>query len=173
MMTDTIEQYLPLAKWMFDGNFRNSVETIVVSSDNIECKIEIHFMCVDVLDFTIRTPKRGIFLNSFGSYSFCRKIETIEQMAGSLQYLFQRFHAMKFNHCIGIFESISEIEKRTAIELSSGDLHRKPNECCVCKMMTIRKTHCDHTLCVFCHDKLKGKNCPMCRASVDEDEDED
>ena len=169
-MTNSIEQYLPFAKLLFEGK-RNYNHIIEVTYDKIDCDLHIQFMKQqDVIDLTIRTTRCGLFLNNLSSFTFCNHIETIDQMAASLQYLFNRLNAIKFNHCIGKFESIIEIENRTAIELAVGDHKRQHNECCVCNTITVTKTHCGHTLCVLCHDKLKLPNCPMCRTSLQHDD---
>ena len=162
------DQYLPFAKLLFEWE-KNHLIFFKVTCDKIDCFITVIFMNNYVVDFQIRTPKCKLFLNNLGSYGFCNKIETLEQMAGALRDLFERFGAMKFNNCIGRFESISEIEVRTAIELAVGDLYCekcKPDECCVCKTMTVTKTQCGHFICVLCRDQLKRKKCPMCRKKL-------
>ena len=50
------------------------------------------------------------------------------------------------------------------------------DDCCVCHEKTQLKTNCKHTLCALCWNKLKKRECPICRndsLSMYEDECED
>ena len=167
-MTSTIEQYLPFAKHMLGSN--GQIFMVLVTHDNIDCNMEFKFhRCSKTIYCSIRTPKRDLFSNNFGT---CNKIETIEQMADGIMQIFNQFKAMKFNRCIGTFEPIELVQLRNDIELAAGDLLRVMNECCVCLLKTKTATCCGHYLCDICHDNLNKNVCPICRNSLDAADDE-
>jgi hypothetical protein len=46
-------------------------------------------------------------------------------------------------------------------------------ECCVCDDITVLSTNCNHFVCVECSSNLTKPKCPMCRASIYREEEED
>ena len=189
--TPTINDFMPLAKIMLDDkkNKKHSMYPINVTLGNMDCVMRLHLVDINThrvnpnpnfptlvtannrLCCNLLSDKMDIHLlkDALNSSEFCSNIETIEQLAGALMNISQRLQAMKFNYFLGLFESSDDIHRRKAIEIAFR-FCRRGKECCVCNMITRRKTHCDHTLCVLCNDKLKHNTCPMCREDLNQDD---
>lgn len=52
------------------------------------------------------------------------------------------------------------------VRLRSIRLFSVINECCVCYEPTIYNTICKHYLCYTCYDKMKKKECPLCKNNL-------
>ena len=46
-------------------------------------------------------------------------------------------------------------------------------ECCVCNVLTKSNYKCGHTVCILCDSKLTNDKCPLCRADLNDEEEQE
>ena len=88
-----------------------------------------------------------------------------------LFYIYVFVNNFKFDSLFDHFYHKDDIELMKTIRLRSIRLFGNPDsECCVCIEKCITKTECGHILCNKCFSKLPTKTCPMCRTTIDNEE---
>jgi hypothetical protein len=94
---------------------------------------------------------------------------TVEEIADFIKILYNFIVDLKFDKYIGKFidsEDIYTAELMKAKKKVYKDLMVEIHSCSVCQDLTGTKTHCGHSLCIICWEKLKTMVCPICRADI-------
>lgn len=87
-------------------------------------------------------------------------------------------HFIDIVHVRGlVFDDITGAMKVAGTFLSVQETafmtRKDPSECCVCMEPTFQKTKCGHSICRRCTYKLTELICPLCRAEMEEENEDE
>lgn len=101
------------------------------------------------------------------NFIYQHKNLSLKEVKELLTQVIQIIESLNFSTYHGMFLTMKpdEFQKEWLFKdiIKSSKVEYKFGDCCVCLDTTRTKTTCGHFLCVKCFQKLKLKNCPLCR----------